>query len=106
MELSERDSGEFEEDQKYKFKWAYFWRLLEINKKYKKHYIIGILGAMLLGAIFPSFSVILSSLVNLSVEVESATDPAERESLANHARFISIFLFVLAFLNLVMIIVK
>lgn len=52
--------------------------MLEINRKYKKHYIVGILGAILLGAVFPSFSVVLATLLNIGVKIESSTDLGEK----------------------------
>ncbi len=106
MEQSDKDSGESEEDRKLKFKWAYLWRLLEINNKYRVHYIVGIISAVLLGSIFPTFSVILSSLINLGVEVETSTDPVEKAELAQKSHTISILLFVVAILNLFIIIIK
>lgn len=53
-----------------KFKWSYFKSLLRINKKYKAHYIVGIISAALLGAIFPSFSVIITKLISITTQIE------------------------------------
>lgn len=106
VDYSEKDSSEHEEEGKTKFKWRYFCKLLEINRKYKKHYIVGIMGAILLGAVFPSFSVVLATLLNIGVKIESSTDYAEKEELAEQSHVVSAILFILAFMNLVMIIVK
>ena len=76
-DFSENESDSQKSDAKYEWKWGYFLRLLKINKKYKKHYIIGVLSAIFLGAIFPSFSVILASLINIGMKFEVESDPAE-----------------------------
>lgn len=70
------------------------------------HYILGIISAILLGSIFPSFSVILASLVNIGMRFETAVDEVEKESLVSQSHTLSILLFFFAILNLVMIVVK
>lgn len=80
--------------------------MLKINKKYKLHYILGIISAILLGSIFPSFSVILASLVNIGMHFETVVDEAEKNDLVGQSHTLSILLFVFAILNLVMIVVK
>jgi hypothetical protein len=67
---------------------------------------LGVCCAILLGAIFPSFSVILASLINIAMAIENSTDPVEKATLTHDSHVKSILLFVFSFLNLVMIISK
>ena len=53
---------------------SYIWRLMKHNKSHWYLYIIGILGALYIGSIFPVFAFILSRIIVTLSGIERVTD--------------------------------
>lgn len=52
----------------------YIWRLMKLNPEDRPHYIMGIIGAIYFGCIFPSFSFLLSRIIFVLLEIEGSDE--------------------------------
>lgn len=61
MERLKAEHDADEEKNKATFKWSLYWRLLKMNKEKKWLYIVGTIGAMASGMVYPALSILFGS---------------------------------------------
>lgn len=85
---------------------SYICRLMKFNKKLWYLYLIGIVGSFFIGAIFPTFSYLLSNILVTLSGIAYDKDPSRLVIYQEQVRALSISLFLLSLGALVIVILR
>lgn len=85
---------------------SYICRLMKFNKKIWYFYLIGIVASLFIGAIFPTFSYLLSNILVTLTGIAYQKDPAKLSFHQEQVKALSISLFLISLGSLVIVILR
>jgi|688.fasta_scaffold340772_1 Kef-type K+ transport system membrane component KefB len=85
---------------------SYICRLMAYNKKIWYLYLIAIVGSFFIGAIFPTFSYLLSNILVTLTGIAYETDSVKLQQYQEQVKALSISLFLISVGSLVIVILR
>lgn len=82
---------------------GYIWRLMKFNRKYWYLYLIGIIGSLFIGAIFPTYAYLLSNIIVTLSGVKYAKDDQELSRYQEEVSALSLSLFMISIGSLLIV---
>lgn len=106
MEQEGEENSEEEENEKKEkkeFHMRYIGKLMKFNKKLWFLYLIGIIGSIFIGAIFPTFAYLLSNIIVTLSGVKYEEDPARLAEYQEEVKALSLSLFMISIGSLLIV---